>query len=262
MLGLSVGWGDEYDATDGGEGIDISSLPNGIYWLRGEVDPYHYFQESNTSNNVTDTKLKIEGDTVKVLEQTQPAVDAADRHAHQPESRKHDRRAPTTLSAEASGPSPITSVQFLLDGQPIGPPVTSPPYTLNWTPGSGVSGKHFLSAQVTDSSGLIGTAADVPVTIQETTGGGGAGKRRRISIVNPGAGQVVSGTVQVSATAHDEAAIRKGAVLPRRQTARRDRVTASRRRSAGTPTTASNATHRLTRCRRPTPRAGPATPRP
>ena len=98
-------------------------------------------------------------------------------------------------------------MQFLLDGQPIGPPVTSPPYTLNWTPGSGVSGKHFLSAQVTDSRSLIGTATDVPVTIQETTGGGG--ETPGISIVNPVAGQVVSDTVQVTANAHDEAAIEK-----------------------------------------------------
>ena len=42
-LGLSVGWGDQYDVTDGGEGIDITSVPNGTYWLRGEVDPDHYF---------------------------------------------------------------------------------------------------------------------------------------------------------------------------------------------------------------------------
>ncbi len=207
VLGLSVGWGDEYDATDGGEGIDITSLPNGVYWLRAEADPDHYFQESNTSNNVTDTKLMIEGTSVTVLEQTHPTVTPPSVTLTSPKA-ESTISGTTALSAEAGGPSPISSVQFLLDGQPIGPAVTSPPYTLNWTPGSGVSGKHFLSAQVTDSRNLIGTAADAPVTIQETTGGGG-GETPGISIVNPGAGQIVSGTVQVSASAHDEAAIEK-----------------------------------------------------
>ena len=205
-LGLSVGWGDEYDATDGGEGIDVSSLPNGIYWLRAEVDPDHYFQESNAANNVTDTKLMIEGTTVKVLEQTHPSVTPPTVAFTSPKA-EGTISGSTPLSAEASGPWPVSSVQFLLDGQPIGPPVTAPPYTLNWTPGSGVSGKHFLSAQVTDSRGVLGTATDVPVTIQEATGGGG--ETPVISIVNPGSGQVVSGTVQVSASAHDEAAIEK-----------------------------------------------------
>ena len=76
-LGLTVGWGDQYDATDGGEGIDITSLANGTYWLRGEVDPYHYLQESNTANDITDTKIKIEGETVKVIEQVTPELDSA-----------------------------------------------------------------------------------------------------------------------------------------------------------------------------------------
>ena len=31
ILGLSVGWGDEYDYSDPGENIDITSLPDGIY---------------------------------------------------------------------------------------------------------------------------------------------------------------------------------------------------------------------------------------
>ena len=70
-----------------------------------------------------------------------------------------------SLSATASGTAPISSVQFLLDGQPIGAPVTSPPYTIEWPVGSTPPGKHFLSAQATDANGFIGTAADVPVTV-------------------------------------------------------------------------------------------------
>src|ERR1700722_11739345 len=59
ILGLSVGWGDEYDYTDPGEDIDITSLPDGVYWLRSIADPYHLLQESDRSNNVTDTQVRI-----------------------------------------------------------------------------------------------------------------------------------------------------------------------------------------------------------
>jgi Domain of unknown function (DUF4082)/Bacterial Ig domain/Fibronectin type III domain/Lysyl oxidase len=196
-LGLNVGWGDKYDATDGGEGIDITSLPNGTYWLRGEIDPYHYFQESNISNNITDTKLQIEGETVKVLEQTHSSSTPPTVTLTSP-APEATLSGTATLTATASGPAPISSVQFLLDGQPIGSPVTAPPYTMQWNVGSTPAGKHFLSAQATDSGGFLGTAPDVPVTTQAGTGGEGT-EPPAVSIVNPTAGQVVSGTVPVSA---------------------------------------------------------------
>ena len=75
-----------------------------------------------------------------------------------------------TLSASASGPAQITSVQFLLDGQPIGAPVTSPPYTTSWTVGTTSPGRHFLSAQATDSRGFVGTAPDTPVNVGTRAG--------------------------------------------------------------------------------------------
>jgi Bacterial Ig domain/Lysyl oxidase len=170
-LGLSVGWGDQYEATDGGEGIEISSLPNGTYWLRGEVDPDHYFEESDTANNITDTKLQIEGDTVKVLEQTQPELPPPTVTLTSPTTESTVTGTATlTATATATGPATISSVQFLLDGEPIGSPVTAPPYTISWAIGSTKPGRHYLSAQTTDSDGLIGTAPDVPVTVSGKVG--------------------------------------------------------------------------------------------
>ncbi len=206
-LGLSVGWGDQYEATDGGEGIPISSIPNGTYWLRGEVDPYHYFQESNTANDITDTKLQIEGDTVKVLEQTHPESTPPTVALTSPAA-EATVSGTTTLTATAGGPAPISSVQFLLDGQPIGAPVTTPPYTISWPFGSTPPGKHFISAQATDSNGFIGTAPDVPVTVKEGSGSGSGGELPVVSIVNPAAGATVSNTQQVSATVSDGVGIR------------------------------------------------------
>src|SRR5207302_1500836 len=58
-----------------------------------------------------------------------------------------------TLSASASSTAPatVTSVQFLLDGQPLGGPVTGPPYTYRWIVGSTPPGDHLLSARARDS---------------------------------------------------------------------------------------------------------------
>ncbi len=163
-LGLSVGWGDQYDATDGGEGIPITGLANGTYWLRGEVDPYHYLAESNTANNLTDTKLRIEGSSVTVIEQTHPDSTPPTVNLIEPAANS-TISGTVQLTATASGPAPISSVQFLLDGQPIGAPVTAPPYKLSWPVGSTSPGKHFLSAQATDANGFVGTAADTTVTV-------------------------------------------------------------------------------------------------
>ena len=202
-LGLTVGWGDQYDATDGGEAIDISSLPNGTYWLRSEVDPDHYLQESNTSNNITDTELQIEGTTVKVLEQTHPNSTPPTVTLTSPAA-ESTLSGTVTLAASASGPNPIGSVQFLLDGQPIGAPVTTPPYTTQWAAGSAPAGKHFLSAQATDSNGFVGTATDVPVTTQAGSGGETDREPPSVSIASPAAGTTVSGQVQVSASVSDK----------------------------------------------------------
>ena len=168
-LGLTVGWGDQYDATDGGEGVDISSLPNGTYWLRGEVDPYHYLQESNTSNNITDTKVKIEGETVKVIEQVQTNSTPPTVTLEGPPA-ESSLSGTVTMSASASGPASITSVQFLLDGEPIGSPVTKAPYSMTWNLGTTPPGRHFLSAQATDSRGYVGTAADTPINVGTRAG--------------------------------------------------------------------------------------------
>ncbi len=203
ILGLSVGWGDKYEATDGGEGIEIPTLPNGTYWLRAEIDPYHYLQESSLSNNITDTKIQIEGNLVKVLEQTHPDSTPPTVTLTSP-SAESTVSGTATLQASVSGPHPISSVQFLLDGQPTGSPVTTPPYMMQWTVGSTPPGKHFLSAQASDSEGFIGTATDVPVTTQEGTGGGPDKEPPLVSITNPVANQTASGQAeQVSANVTD-----------------------------------------------------------
>jgi Bacterial Ig domain/Lysyl oxidase len=175
-LGWSVGWGDEYDQTDNGQPISLTGVPDGTYILHGVVDPQHLLTESNVTNNVTDTLLQITGSTVKVLSQTTPGVTPPTVTMTSPASGS-TASGTVTLSATATpvAPATITSVQFLLDGQPLGAPVTSAPYTFSWTVGSTAPGSHTLSAQATDSNGNMATAPAVTVTVPSSGGGGGGG---------------------------------------------------------------------------------------
>jgi len=241
-LGMSVGWGDQYEATDGGEGIPITNVPDGTYWLQGIADPDHYFAESNAANNITDTKLQIEGTTVKVLEQTHPSSPPPTVSLTSPAT-EATVSGTTTLTATASGEAPISSVQFLLDGEPIGAPVTSPPYTLSVSLGNTSPGKHFLSAQATDSNGFVGTATDVPVTVLESSGSGG--EPPTISIANPVAGETVSNTTLVSAAVNGGGAIRSVQFLLD-GTALGEPVTSPPYAFNWNTTTASNGQHTLT----------------
>jgi hypothetical protein len=67
MRGISVGWGDQYDWNDPGQSIDVSTLPDGVYWFRGIVDPNNYLLERDETNNTTDIKLQITGTSVTVM---------------------------------------------------------------------------------------------------------------------------------------------------------------------------------------------------
>lgn len=73
----------------------------------------------------------------------------------------------TTVSATASDDTRVVGVQFLLDGQPLGGEVTSPPYRVPWRiTSSGQSGFHVLSAVARDAAGHRMTAAPVEVDVQ------------------------------------------------------------------------------------------------
>jgi Lysyl oxidase len=67
VLGISVGWADNYTPSDAKQWIDITNVPNGIYYLYAQADPNGYFTEANKSNNTTWDKIKIHDTTVTIL---------------------------------------------------------------------------------------------------------------------------------------------------------------------------------------------------
>ena len=68
-----------------------------------------------------------------------------------------------TLSATASASDKIASVQFVLDGNNIGPAITNAPYDLSWSSDGVANGYHNLTAVAVGSDGA--TTKSTPVTI-------------------------------------------------------------------------------------------------
>jgi hypothetical protein len=170
-LGWSVGWGDEYDQTDSGQPIDLTDVPDGTYYLVGVVDPQHILTESDNTNDVTVTKLQISSGNVAVLGQTNPVSPPPTVSITGPAAGSNvSGTVSLSASAAGSGSATITSVQWMLNGQPLSSPLTTAPYRYSWNVGSIPLGSYTLSAQATDSNGNIGTAAET-VNVTSTTGG-------------------------------------------------------------------------------------------
>jgi hypothetical protein len=206
-LGWSVGWGDQYDQTDSGQPISLAGVADGTYILHATVDPQHVLTESNNTDNVTDTKIQISKRKVTVLSQTNPVTNPPSASVTSPIGGANvSGTVAVEATAAANSPATVTSVQFLLDGQLLGSPDTAAPYSYNWTVGSTPTGTHQLSAQVTDSSGNVGTAQ--PVTINVVPSGPPPViTPPSVNIINPVTNQTESGTVSVAANATDDAAV-------------------------------------------------------
>jgi hypothetical protein len=220
-LGWSVGWGDQYDQTDPGQPIDLTGLPtNQTYLLHAMVDPEGLFTESNKSDNVTDTVLSIsntdsstvvdDNSTVQVISQTGPVNPLGNMTIMRPTANS-TVKGTVTLSATLHPvrARTVKSVQYLLDGEPLGAPVTAAPFTYAWTVGDAARGSHALSAQATDSAGAVMTAPVRAVTVHVSSNAVGTqDPPPTVSVVNPAPGQTVSGTAPVAAAAADDVGIR------------------------------------------------------
>ncbi|HTB49228.1 MAG TPA: Ig-like domain-containing protein [Verrucomicrobiae bacterium] len=119
----------------------------------------------------------------------------------------------TTVSANATDNVAVQSVQFELDGNNLGSPVTTPTpnasssstYSYSWNTAGIANGSHKLTAVATDTSGNQATATSVTVTVNNQT----VDKTPpTVSISAPANNATVSGTTQVSANASDNVAVK------------------------------------------------------
>ncbi len=92
-----------------------------------------------------------------------------------------------TISADVTDAQGIASVQYMLDGQPLGSPVTSAPYSFSWDTTKVSNGNHTLTAVATDTAHLSTTSSAVTVSVQNPI-------PPTVQITSPANGATVSAT--------------------------------------------------------------------
>jgi Big-like domain-containing protein/lectin family protein/HYDIN/CFA65/VesB family protein/centrosomal CEP192-like protein/putative pyrroloquinoline-quinone-binding quinoprotein len=70
-----------------------------------------------------------------------------------------------TVAASASDNKGVASVQFYLDGAPLGGPLTAAPYQLTWNTTAVANGNHTLAAAALDATGNVGTSGSITITV-------------------------------------------------------------------------------------------------
>ena len=100
------------------------------------------------------------------------------------------------MSASASAPAGIASIQFKLDGSNLGAAGNSTPYSISWSTTGVANGSHTLTAVIVDLAGNSVTSAAVSVSVNNV-----AVSPPTISITSPTTGASLQGTVSISATA-------------------------------------------------------------
>lgn len=201
LRGLNIGAVDEYDQTDAGQSISIAGVPDGTYWFRAIVDPDNFFFESDKSNNETDVQLTISGSNVTVLQTVTPVLVPPPAITLTSPADQTSVSGTVNLTASLATGTPV---QFLLDGQVLGSPVASSPYTLAWDSTTVPDGGHWLASQTADpTSGRTGTSGVARVAVVN----GGTAKPPVVTVTTPTAGSTVSAVVYIGATVADAATI-------------------------------------------------------
>jgi hypothetical protein len=108
----------------------------------------------------------------------------------------------TSVTASASDNMAVASVQFQVDGQILGGPVTTAPYSVNWDSTTATNTTHQLTAIVKDTAGNVSTSAPVLVTVSNVDS-----TPPTVSMTTPANGASVRQTVAVSASAADNVAV-------------------------------------------------------
>jgi hypothetical protein len=72
-MGISVGWGDRYQAALAYQWIDVTGVPAGVYHVRTSADPQGHYLETREGNNCSWARIRIpaSGSKVTVLEREQ-----------------------------------------------------------------------------------------------------------------------------------------------------------------------------------------------
>ncbi len=67
-MGISVGWGDQYEYYLAWQWVDITNVPAGTYYVRATVDPYGFFSESDDTNQCAWARVRIGSSSAVTVE--------------------------------------------------------------------------------------------------------------------------------------------------------------------------------------------------
>lgn len=168
----------------------LTSYPYYLTWTPTNLGTYKITVKAtdNSGNTVTSSEVPVtvtdsgpSGTSVAVTAPANGAVFTAG--------------TPTTLKANATDDVSIANVQFFVNGQPLGTPITSLPYNLSWTPVA--AGSYTIIARATDNVGNQATSSTVTVTVNPNAS-------PTVTLTSPQATTVVAGTtLSLAATASD-----------------------------------------------------------
>ena len=112
---------------------------------------------------------------------------------------------PVSADVSIVGLLTVQNVQFKLDGNNLGAPDASAPYSIPWNTSGASNGSHTLTAVATAVLGLQFTSNAVTVTV--SNGPPADTIPPTVGITSPAGGQSVSGTVSVAANASDNVGV-------------------------------------------------------
>ena len=143
-------------------GTSTGPAPYSTSWAStGAVDGRHWLAarvRTAAGTLCTSPVLAVDVDNSAGPDATGPQVQFTDPEAG---ATVGGRVAVAVSAADASG---VAQVQLLLDGQPLGSPLTDPPYTRVWDSRAVATGPHRLTARATDRRGNS-TTASIDVTV-------------------------------------------------------------------------------------------------
>ena len=141
------------------------------FWAQGQTSPTPAAATTVAIDDTAPTNHQWNLASVEVLpgSQSAPPPDTA-----APLVTVTDPKPATTasgivmLGATASDNVGVTAVQFKVDGQPLGAPVTTPPFQAAWDSRTASAGTHTITAEASDAAGNTGASTGVTVTVDNS----------------------------------------------------------------------------------------------
>jgi Big-like domain-containing protein/lysyl oxidase len=148
----------------------IDTQAGDSFWLQSRVSPTAASGTVVSIDDVAPTTDQWNLVAVEVLPgSSSPPPDTAP-----PQVSVSDPEAGETVSgivaigAVAADNVGVTSVRFKIDGEPLGAPITAPPFMAQWDTRTYAPGQHTITAEASDAAGNVGTSPGVAVTVDNS----------------------------------------------------------------------------------------------